>query len=226
LTPGDVTVTVNGVEITAEVTPLADGRVRISGPGFSVTFGGTQGGSEIVLPQGGSLTFTGTGYQPGSRIEVVLATTNQSIGSGTVNDQGTFRTTLGLSSSVSEGDHMVQASGIGRDGASRVLQIGVRVSKISRSTVAEFAGYSAALTPELRARVKRMLDENATARAVQCRGFVKVSTPPTKDDIALANSRARNVCAYLKTLKPTLVTSTARGVGTTQLRRVTLAFSN
>lgn len=96
----------------------------------------------------------------------------------------------------------------------------VRVIKTSRTAIAEFAGFSSALTSQLRAQVREILANNPKASAAKCRGFVKVSELVNREDAALARARAAKVCDYIKTLRPSMHTSITRASATEARRRV------
>lgn len=226
LKPGQFIVTVNGVEVTATITMQPDGRVRVSGPGFAVTFAGATGGNgnEIFLEQGGSVSISGSGFKSGTRIDFVLANNNQSLGSTPINTNGSFKTQMPIPAGTRAGEYEVRATGVAADGSTRVIALGVMLGSVRRSTIAEFEGFSPTLTPALLARARQVLANNPNARAVKCQGFVKVSQRIDRKDIALARQRATNVCAYLQTLRPTMHTTVTRGFATENRRRVELTL--
>lgn len=226
LKPGQFIVTVNSVEVTATITMLPDGRVRVSGPGFAVTFAGATGGNgnEIFVDQGGLISISGSGFKSGTRIDVVFANNNQSLGSAPISTNGTFSTQMPIPAGTRAGEHEIRATGIAADGSTRVIALGLLLGTVKRSTIAEFEGFSATLTPVLLARVRQVLANNPNARAVKCQGFVKVTQRIDRKDIALARQRATNVCSYLQTSRPSMHTTVTRGFATENRRRVELTL--
>ncbi|MEN9301332.1 MAG: Bifunctional hemolysin/adenylate cyclase precursor [Actinomycetota bacterium] len=96
----------------------------------------------------------------------------------------------------------------------------------SSVTVAEFADRSARLTTELRRQARVALARHPEAKTVVCRGFVKTEQLNNERLVTLAQNRANRVCAYLRTLKPSLQTTVVRGAATDGRRRVVLTFRN
>ena len=92
-------------------------------------------------------------------------------------------------------------------------------------TIAEFADNSPRLSADLRRQVRAVVDRFPTLKAVECKGFVRTSRPANARQLALADSRARNVCALFKQLKPSLETTISRGSATDNRRRVRLTLT-
>lgn len=94
-------------------------------------------------------------------------------------------------------------------------------------TVAIFAGGSPALTPKIKALIKKLVAQNFTKSAMVCAGYT--SGPSVLGvDPALASARAKAVCSYAKSLNPKLTFAT-RGFNTlvdhAAARKVLVSFT-
>ena len=124
-----------------QVTPVA---VQIDLDALKVTCG-TPGSLEMDLSGNepgatkdvqGQLTFftgkqgvaSGYGFQPGSLVEVWLASTPRMLGTASVASDGTWTKVFDVPVDVAEGLHTIQAEGIGLSGQPQAVSAGVLIS--------------------------------------------------------------------------------------------------
>lgn len=81
----------------------------------------------LVVHSSGSVQVSGTGFRPGSTVDVWLFSTPYLLGEATVAADGTFSATFALPDGVPVGAHTVQMNGVSTDGAVRSLSTGVVV---------------------------------------------------------------------------------------------------
>lgn len=79
------------------------------------------------LTGGSSETISGSGWQPGSTIELMIASTPQSLGTATVASDGTFSAAVSIPC-LEAGTHTITASGKAADGSARSVTTSVTVS--------------------------------------------------------------------------------------------------
>lgn len=120
---GPVVTVVAGTATTAQVTSDAQG-VGIEVPGLTVRFTGVDATGHALaglqgtlrLEQGGWVRVRGTGYEPGSTVDVWVLGTGQSLGDVTVGPDGSFDALLPLTG-VLPGTITLQANGLAADGS-------------------------------------------------------------------------------------------------------------
>ena len=74
------------------------------------------GTASSSVPNGGSTTVTGSGWEPGATVSLTIASTPQSLGTVSVASDGTFSKDVTLPC-LDDGTHTVTASGTGSSGA-------------------------------------------------------------------------------------------------------------
>lgn len=79
---------------------------------------------------GETITVSGTGFAPNSRIELVIYSSPQSLGTTTTKEDGSFSKEVVIPSSLS-GSHTVTAFGVDPDGNARVLALGITVAAVT-----------------------------------------------------------------------------------------------
>ena len=202
------------------VTSTTGGEVTIEGTDFSLSFNSpTSGdGNGLFLPQGGTATFTGEGYQSDTNVTSTITSTKtkKRLSRSRVSKSGTFSSTMSISQSVKSGLHRIQIDGTGKDGKARSIAVGVQVGKLSEITVQKFRMFSKKSKPRVKGQVRAINKQNPKATVAQCTGFIQPTS--SKADVRLARKRAKVVCRTLKkqhakrykrTIKTTLaVTST------------------
>jgi LPXTG-motif cell wall-anchored protein len=93
------------------------------------------------LTAGSSTTLSGDGWQPGSTVQLTIASTPQSLGSATVAGDGTFSATVSIPC-VEAGTHTITASGTASDGSARSVSTTVTVGACGASGTLPHTGGS------------------------------------------------------------------------------------
>ena len=136
MTPGRITVTENGNEITTTFRRTGDAAWQLQGsnfdwkvdvPALRRTADSTNGFVTLLL--GGQVQASGQGFEPGSMVDVWLFSDPVYIGSLPVGDDGTFDGELTVPANITPGTHTLQANGLTTDGNLRSMNIGVEVAE-------------------------------------------------------------------------------------------------
>jgi hypothetical protein len=133
--PGQFDVLEDGVQIDVVVSPTANGGLQMEGSSFVfvlevpgipavVTDDGT--GSLQLTPRG-EVEVSGTGFQPGSLVDVWLFSDPVFVGTALVEADGTFSVRLTVPIELQAGSHTLQANGLSESGNVRSLNLGVEV---------------------------------------------------------------------------------------------------
>ncbi|MEY3342235.1 MAG: hypothetical protein RLZZ269_2146, partial [Actinomycetota bacterium] len=132
--PGESQVTVNGVSIPVVVEQVDNGVWRMTGDGFEWQLEAdapdgrrVPSGGVITLFENSSAQVSGSGFQPGSLVDIWLFSTPTFLGTVEVGKDGSFVGAVLIPSSIEVGNHTLQANGATSDGAVRSLNLGVRV---------------------------------------------------------------------------------------------------
>lgn len=135
VTPGRVTVTENGNEISTTFRRTGDAAWQLQGsnfdwkvdvPSLRRSTSSTEGFVTLLL--GGRVEASGQGFEPGSMVDVWLFSDPVYIGSLPVADDGTFDGELTVPTNIAPGTHTLQANGLTTDGNLRSMNIGVEVA--------------------------------------------------------------------------------------------------
>lgn len=138
LEPGDGRLLVDGRGEPVEVS-TGSGAFEVSGDGFSVALQAlsadgapapVDASGRLVVRADGSVAVSGTGFRPGSTVDVWLFSTPYLLGEVAVGADGTFAAQLPLPAGVAAGEHTVQLNGLAADGAVRSLATGVVVREV------------------------------------------------------------------------------------------------
>ncbi|HEU4808010.1 MAG TPA: hypothetical protein VFT01_07085, partial [Homoserinimonas sp.] len=118
------------------VATTAGGTWTVSTSAFTVELEGTNadGGTlalddqgRLLTMQSGSMMVRGTGFRPGSMVDVWLLAGSHLLGEVPVAGDGTFARSFRIPSGVATGANTVQVNGVSGSGALRTLSIGVVV---------------------------------------------------------------------------------------------------
>lgn len=136
LRPGTGTLLVDGEPQVVDRT-VDKGAVVLSGDGFTVSLqpltpaGAAADVNEtngrFTVAEGGAVRVAGTGFRPGSTVDVWMFSTPYLLGVATVEADGTFTAAFPLPSGAVVGEHTVQLNGVGPDDAVRSLAAGIEV---------------------------------------------------------------------------------------------------
>ena len=131
--------------VAPATTTTPGGVWTVAGSGFTVTLQalGTDGAPRVVdaqdrlvLTTGGAAQVSGTGFRPGSLVDVWLFSTPYLLGQVVVGGDGTFAQSFALPGGVELGAHTVQLNGVSGDGAVRSVSTGVVLTQPSAVVVA------------------------------------------------------------------------------------------
>ncbi|HEY0215103.1 MAG TPA: fibronectin type III domain-containing protein [Cellulomonas sp.] len=113
-----------------------DGAWTITGDGFSARLQATEAdgtalevdeAGRLIVHASGSVQVSGSGFAPGSSVDVWLFSTPYLLGQATVGADGTFSASFAMPEDLATGAHTVQMNGVGTDGAVRSLSTGLVV---------------------------------------------------------------------------------------------------
>lgn len=90
--------------------------------------------SDSEVESDGTVIVSGTGFMPGSEVELVLRSDPISLGSVTTDADGSFTKRVRIPASASPGRHTITATGVDRSGAPRVLSVVVTVVRTADAT--------------------------------------------------------------------------------------------
>jgi hypothetical protein len=133
LNPGSSQALLNGVSVPVVIEAIAYGWQMVGGdftfeleiPKANGESGSTEG--VVTLTRSREVEVSGQGFAPGTLVDVWLFSSPTFLGTVLVDADGTFKASLEVSSGIAIGEHTLQANGISSDGATRSLNLGVRV---------------------------------------------------------------------------------------------------
>lgn len=202
LRPGAAAVFVQGrsVPVNAQAGPRNTNLI-VTGGGGAVTVpspGGLGGEGAPDWRPGASMSITATGFEPNSPVAAFLLSSPTTIGSTTVEADGTVTMPIAVPQGMPFGDHTLQVVGSNAQGQSRIAAVGLRVSEIRQTagTQVMFAVGSARLTPAARASLRSLIRQTNGDGEATVIGVTK--RRPTARQKALAMDRARTVAASMQ----------------------------
>lgn len=215
--PGRELTTVGGqpVQVTVEANDDHSGLI-ITGPGFRMVLTGltASGGTppigslgQLVFLENGMVSFTGSGFEPGTYAYVYLFSDPKLIGRVLVGADGTFSGTMAMPVGVHAGQHTLQVNGLTTTNEVRSVSMGVEVAAVAPAvapvtmtvvTRVYFPYESAVLSASAKRALDRMVGQVPTTGKPHSVvvGVVR-STGADAADVALATKRAHAVAGYL-----------------------------
>jgi len=133
--------TENGQPVPVVVNQVAPGGWQMTGPGFQwqmqIPAGDTPGSSQgvVTLVRDREVEVSGTGFLPGSLVDVWLFSKPTFLGTVKVGANGSFEGSLKVPASMPIGGHTLQANGLTPDNEVRSLNLGVQVAGLPRLPV-------------------------------------------------------------------------------------------
>ena len=133
--PGQSTLLVNGEKRELTVV-IDDGTWTVSGDGFTVELQATEpDGSplrvdsqgRLVVLSSGVVTVSGTGFKPGSTVDVWIFSEPHFLGTAPVDANGEFTARFPLPDELPAGNHTIQLNGVSPDDEVRTLSTGIVV---------------------------------------------------------------------------------------------------
>jgi hypothetical protein len=126
-----------------------DGRTGRNGP-VSVTV------ADLRVVPGEDIVLSGTGWLPGSVVNIFLFSTPVLLGTSTVDEQGSFTTTVRLPADTEPGGHTLVMTGLDEDGLPRKVSIPINVVAAASSVTAGVPNTNGADPRLLAARTGRV----------------------------------------------------------------------
>lgn len=219
LTPGGTEVTTGGAPTPVKTVPnKKKDTVTSSGDDWKVTTAGrTPAGTtttlgpknSVQIPQGGTVVVSGSGYQPGTMVQVYAMNPALLLGILTVGANGTFRGNVTWPAGLPAGASVLQMNGYSVNDVVRSYSLGINVTKVPAARVKTvtstiyFAAGSSKLSPEAMrklAKIASSVPKGAKATTIVSAGYVQ-PTPDKSNDFTLSTARATTVADQLKVNK-------------------------
>lgn len=131
---GVISIIEDGKVVSVEVVNTDTGGLLMSSDDFTLGLEVTGEGNAspdssgvLTLTPSGGLDVRGSGFVPGSIVDVWLFSEPTFVGTVVVGADGTFSGTLVVPGQLAPGDHTLQANGVSSDGLTRSLNLGVEV---------------------------------------------------------------------------------------------------
>lgn len=142
--PGAGSSTVNGATVPVTITdaskrpvnPAPTGTLEVAAGDIGLTVHSQQpDGSDVAagndgtlrLVRGGTTTVKGSGFQPGSTVDLWLVSGATSLGTATVGPDGTFSVDIAIPAGLDDGAEMLQVNGLDGAGATRSVTLAAEV---------------------------------------------------------------------------------------------------
>jgi LPXTG-motif cell wall-anchored protein len=140
MTPGEVVVYEDGVPVSVQVFVDDDTELVIEASTFELRLAGEcesgctvaetdEGRYVLTLEEDGAARTEGSGFQPGSQVDVWLFSTPTYLGQLTVNADGSFSGLMDLGD-IEVGEHTLQVNGLSLSGSQRSANMGVLVNSV------------------------------------------------------------------------------------------------
>jgi outer membrane protein OmpA-like peptidoglycan-associated protein len=161
----------------------------------------TPTGFTIVLVQGGMAKVSGSGFIPGTNVDVYVFSANVFLGAVLVKSNGTYSATLPIPATLSAGNHTVLSQGYVKSGKRASVSAGVVVLAKNRAqlTLFPFAVGSNALTRTMENQINNFAQtlKKDGASSVVVTGYTDIHGGAAYN-LALGERRSTTVLAYLK----------------------------
>jgi hypothetical protein len=156
VSPGEIAAVVDGQEERAGLEILNGSTLRITLPQgviLQVSSILTDGkpakvasDGALLVVQGTSVDISGSGYRPGSLVDLTIYSTPTRLGTVTVEADGGFRANFPIPAGIEPGDHTIKIDGTSAAGELTTVSVGVRVLPKSQESSVEAADPSPTAT--------------------------------------------------------------------------------
>jgi uncharacterized delta-60 repeat protein len=144
LTPGQVAVYEDGVAVEVQLSVADETELVLTAPTFELRLSGecesgctvretSTGGLVLTLSESGAVAVEGTGFLPGSVVDLWMFSEPRYLGQLTVGADGKFAGVSQLGD-VAVGEHTVQVNGLSVTGSQRSANLGVEVNALVTAT--------------------------------------------------------------------------------------------
>lgn len=128
---------VDGQPVAVSVYTIGPNRIEISGSGFTVRLEALDaegapapaGLDEFVVPQGGRIVTSGSGFAAGTRVDTWAFSDPVFLGSSAVSGGGSFTVDVRVPDLLAVGNHTLQFTGTPTTGTSGALSVGIVVAE-------------------------------------------------------------------------------------------------
>jgi len=196
------------------VAPHAATGLAVTGSGFSLHLAGLDASgtplglssdAALVLQPDNTTAVSGTGFRPGSNIQLYVFSTARLLGTVTTDAQGNFSGTVPIPTDLDLGHHTLQVNGYTSDGQVRSLSLGVILQapkvapgrRIARATVYFLSGSTALNTAAQATMLALALTVGAKSGTGIVIGYV-LRDNSMSNDTDLSMARARTIARYLR----------------------------
>jgi len=206
LSPGSVSGTVLGGTTTAGSLGVSNSSVTARGDGVTMTITtsstiSTTTGFTVVLVKGGVAKVTGTGFYPGSVVDLYIFSPQIYLASVVVNANGTYSATVRIPSNVPVGNDIVLSQGFVKSGVRASVSAGIVVdaSNAALLTLFPFGTGLSTLTPTMDRQLQGFALEvkKFGTRLIVLTGYTDTVGGSAYND-ALGSRRAQSAATYLR----------------------------
>lgn len=128
---------VDGQPVAVSVNTIGTNRIEISGSGFTLRLEAldadgapaTVDADEFVVPQGGRIVTSGSGFAAGTRVDTWAFSDPVFLGSSAVSGGGSFTVDVRVPDLLAAGNHTLQFTGTPTTGTSGALSVGIVVAE-------------------------------------------------------------------------------------------------
>ena len=131
VTSGQISVTTDS-DLSLLIGPLTASSVTTT----------TQGSASIVFEKGSELIARGTGYEPGAKVEVWIASTPRLLGFAVVGSSGEYELRTTVPTDLPAGAHTIQSEGLASDGIPKAVSVGISVQAQPDSVALPITGWN------------------------------------------------------------------------------------
>jgi hypothetical protein len=148
----------------------------------------------VVLFQGGTASFSGSGFVPGTTVDIYMYSAGILIGTALVQPDGSYSVVLTVPASLATGNHTAAVQGFIGANAKSSFTLGVIVMKAGNLTLqlAHFAKGSAKLSAKMKSQLALF------AAAVVHDGASSMTVTGFSDNSALGRHRAQVVSSFIR----------------------------
>lgn len=197
--PGKTLVTINGKPTVVDAfTVPGSNAIVVSGDDWTATIGGLDENGNpmeidshgrLIVLDDGSVRVTGSGYAPGSTVDVWLFSTPILLGEFTVRADGTFDEVLPLPPGTPLGEHTLQLNGVGTNGEVQSVSAGLIIQAKAAAERAAANEGAAANTPTATNPLRKLAFTGSNVLMMMLWAMAAVGTGTTLESITRRRRR-------------------------------------
>jgi outer membrane protein OmpA-like peptidoglycan-associated protein len=206
LKPGIASATQLDGSTSAAKVAVSNSSIDVTGGGLSMSIAAlstvsTPTGFTIVLVQGGTAKVSGSGFYPGTLVDVYVFSANVFLGAVPVKANGSYSASLPIPKTIPAGYHTVLSQGYVKSGKRASVSVGVVVDAANSAflTLFPFAVGSPVLTSTMTSQIRTFAQEikNIGASSITFIGYTDIAGGRAYN-YNLGLNRARSAESYLK----------------------------